>query len=250
MSQTDPATTTPTDICTAALEECGVVGLGQTLAPYDLAKAKSRLQWMMQQWQVQRFTVFCLLTSVVNTTGSVSYTVGPGGDFNIVGERPSRIVSAVFRQNNGNIPVDTPLTMLPALEDYNALSIKSLQGIPKAAFYEPSWPTGGLFIWPRASDGNQIMISYNAPLPTNFIAADAPFLLPYEYYNAMVLNLALALRPVFRIPTFPGDPLVQMASAAMSVLRTANFASLMLKMPGALRKKSRVGAALYDGGTS
>ena len=75
MSQLDPTKTTVGDICTAALKECGAIGVGQTPLAEDINDAWARLQWMIQQWERKRYLVYHLVTLSVVSTGAQTYTV-------------------------------------------------------------------------------------------------------------------------------------------------------------------------------
>jgi len=73
-----------------------------------------------------------------------------------------------------------------------------------------------------------------AQLPPSFATTSSVFAIPYEYYAAMVYNLALRLRSRFRIPAPPGDPLPGLAKAALNVLRTGNSQIAQLHVPADL----------------
>jgi hypothetical protein len=94
---------------------------------------------MMAQWQRRRYMVYQLIESSKQATGQLSYTVGLGGDFNIA--RPSKLEFAYFRQNqNTPLPVDYPLQILRAREDFDRISIKNLNAFPMYAFYDGGFP--------------------------------------------------------------------------------------------------------------
>lgn len=80
MSELTPSNTTVGDLCTAALQECGRLGVGQTALAEDTIKTWSRLQWMLQQWERKRWLVYHLVTYSKVSTGQQSYTFGPGGE--------------------------------------------------------------------------------------------------------------------------------------------------------------------------
>src|ERR1700726_3348508 len=83
MSDLDPVSTTIGDLCTASLRESGRFGHGQTPSADDINAARSRAQWMLQQWNRKRFLIYHLVTYFVpQTTGQLFYTIGPGGDIN------------------------------------------------------------------------------------------------------------------------------------------------------------------------
>ncbi len=62
--------------------------------------------------------------------------------------------------------------------------------------------------------------------------------LPFEYYNAIMFNLALRLRGVFSITTFPGDMLPGQAKESLNVLRGPNTQIAQLQLPVALKRRA------------
>lgn len=227
MSALDPANTTAGDLVNAAFKEAGVIGVGQTAGADDLNDGLARLQWMLQEWGRKRWLVYCLQTLSKIATGAISYTVGPGGDFDTGAGtmRPPRVESAFLRQLTQAAPnqIDYPLEILQSREDYNAIALKSLQSFPSAVYYEPSWPLGRLFAWPvPQANIYGIYGSFLTPLPVKFAAAATAFTIPYEYYNAMLYNLALRLRSFKQIPTYPGDMLPGLAKDGLNLIRGSN----------------------------
>lgn len=261
MSGTDPFNTTVGDLCSAALRESGAIGVGQTPLTEDVNGAWERMQWMLQEWNRKRWLVYHLVTKLVISTGAFSYTVGPGGDIDYPeGQRPDKIESAFLRQfssgsssgmpvtddsdqvlSNGasnvyvggtGLPIDYPLELLQSMEDYNRIALKTLTSFPGAVFYDPAWPLGNLYLYPVAQANiYAIGITVKEVLPIAFPNLAAVVSLPPEYYAAIVYTLAMRLRPKYRIPTFPGDPLPGMAKDALNVLRGANTAIARLRLP-------------------
>ncbi len=152
--------------------------------------------------------------------------------------RPAKIESAFARQIQNPSPnqVDYPLRILQSQEDYNRIAIKSLTAFPYAVFLDAAWPLANLFCYPVPQSAiYSINLSVMEQLPTSFESLATPINLPFEYYMGVMTNLALMLRSVFQIPTFPGDPLPGMAKNGLSVIRGANTAIAALTMPQALR---------------
>jgi hypothetical protein len=248
----DPSNTTVGDICNAALRECGAIGVGQTPTGDDLSDAQARLQWMLQQWERKRWLIYHLVTFSVVSTGAQSYSVGPGGDLNTQPSpfnfqfnsqfgangarsvRPARIESAFLRQLVQSQPnqIDYPLEQLQSREDYNLIALKQLQSFPGFFFYDPAWPLGSIFPWPvPQANIYAVNISILEQLPIGFATQAIPINLPYEYYAAMYLNLAIRLKSKYGMRLEPGDPLVSLAKDSLNVLRGANTAIARLQMP-------------------
>lgn len=265
MSQIDPNRTTATDLCSAALKDSGAYGVGQTPLAEDITDAKARLQWMLQQWQRKRWFVYHLVTyscvAQSDPTGQFQgkqvYTVGPGGDFNTdlrirpqtdeydshfgagyaTSARPNRIESAYLRQLTMSQPnqIDYPLTQIFSMEDYNRIALKGLSSFPGYYFYDTSWDLGLLYPWPiPQANIYEVFISCREQLPPMFTQAAMLLDIPWEYYNAMVLQLAIRLRPKYGIVALQGDPLPGLAKDALNTLKKANFQISRIQIPGDL----------------
>lgn len=236
MAQLNPANTTVQDICSAALKEAGALAVGQTALAEDLNDAWARLQWMLQEWERKRWLVYHLVQLSFTSTGAQSYTVGPNGDFNTGASsvRPAKIEDAFLRQLQNTAPnqVDYPLELLQSREDYNKIALKSMASFPGAIFYDAAWPLGVLYTYPVPSATiYAIHLSVLAQLPVSFATAATAFNLPYEYYNAILYNLALRLRPKYGIRTYNGDMVPGLAKDALNALRGANTQIARLSMP-------------------
>lgn len=251
MSIQDPQATTLGDLCTEALKECGAWGIGQTPLAEDINGAAFRLQAMIQQWQRKRWLVYHLVDLSVVSTGQAMptspYTVGPGGQIatGSGSTRPDRIERGYLRQLTQSLTnqIDYPLELLQSMEDYANISLKSIGSFPNCIYYDPAWPLGKLFIYPVPLPTiYAIHILVREQLPQNFSASagntwlTTRFNIPFEYYAAMLYNLALRLRPKYQLPSWPGDPLPGLAKDSLNVLRGANTQIARLSLPASLSR--------------
>lgn len=236
-----PSATTVGDLCTEALRECGAFGIGQNPLADDINGAWARLQWMLQMWERKRFLVYQLVTYLKVSTGALSYTIGPGGDIDTGAgtARPDKIEMGFLRQLVQSQPnqIDYPMTLLQAMEDYSKIAIKGLQSFPQYVFYDPGWPLGHLYFWPVPQASiYSVAAVVKQQLPTSFASLATVISLPFEYYSAILYNLALRLRSKYQIPTYPGDELSSLAKDSLLALRDANTAIAALSMPADLNR--------------
>jgi len=258
MASNNPLTTTVYDLCRRALKDAGALGVGQTPLAEDISDAWDSMQWMLQQWERARYLIYHLVTYTVVSDGRITpYLVGPGsldidtnvpagnfnsnfnntfggGNFGFTTSRPNRIESAFFAQLNSipQGPIKYPLRVLNSMEDYNKIALPNLQTFSLVIFYDPAVPLGGLYVWPwPQSSIYSIGIICREQLPSAFPSLQSIITLPFEYFQAIVSNLAIALRPKYGLGTFPGDLVPAAAKNSLNVLRKGNTAIVNLTMP-------------------
>ncbi len=273
MSQLTPLSTSVNDICEAALKECGAAGQGQHPTGEDLADAWTRLQWMLQEWGEDPYLVWREQTITVqqvnvslmptdpnqgNPSAPVYYfPIGPGagtqGGFETGANTPAasaqpalansvaprRLRGCFLRQpsSGGGLPIDYPLTALESMEDYSRIALKGMVSFPGAYYYDPAWPLGRLFLYPLPSNAIYgVGIVLREQMPIQFLTSADTFSLPFIYYNAFILNLAIRLRPHYGIRTAPGDHLPQLASGALKAIQSGVTQIAELELPQELAR--------------
>lgn len=243
MSVLDPAAITAGDLCTQALKECGAWGVGQTPLGEDISDAQFRLQTMLQQWERKRWMVYHLVDLSVISNGSRNYTVGPGGQIstgtNANSVRPERVESAFLRQLVASQPnqIDYPLELLQSWEDYSQIALKGLVSFPGALFYDSAWPLGRAYPWPvPQANIYELHLVVREQLPPKFATSSTIVNLPYEYFGAILYNLALRLRPKYGLGSYPGDMVPGLAKDGMNVVRAANTSIARLRIPADLNR--------------
>ena len=222
--------TTPVEIINLALKQAGVLGVGQTAAAEDLADCFKLYNMMLSQWSRKRTIVYQLLDVAHICTGALTYTVGPGQDFNTL--RPSKLIGAFCRQINiPGLPIDFPLTLLKSITDYTRISLKTMPSLPLAVWYDPQYPVGVLHVWPIPDAQYELHIQCLAELPQAATAFD-DIIMPPEYEEAIMYNLAGRLCGFYGLSIPQHIPVL--ANAALSTLRSANQQIGKLYMPDGL----------------
>lgn len=228
--------TTAVDLITLALKDIGALGIGQSISADDTADALATLNMMLGQWASERLSVYHLVDTAHQANGSVSYTIGLGGDFNVA--RPIKINAAYARlQSSGaGSAVDYRISMIDAREDYARISLKTLNSFPEYAFYDSAFPLGNLFLYPVPNSSYELHIVTMDTLP-QFAAPAAVVNLPAPYMAAIRYNLACYLAPSYQLD--PTRALVQLAMNAKRVVKRMNVQIPQLTMPRGLMSKSR-----------
>jgi hypothetical protein len=234
------------DLCTLALRDSGVIGVGQTPRAEDVNDAFTRLNWMLSQWARKRWLVYSLTDVSFVSTGAVSYTVGPGGDFNT--PRPDRLEDGNFMRQLNTAPpnqIDYPLALILAKEDYNRIRLKHQGTWPSVVFYDSQFPVGDVFFWPVPQAAlYELHILVKTPL-TAFTGLSQEISLPPEYEAALYSNLMPRLRLAYRLP--PDPVMIGLAKDALAVIRGANIQVPELRMPPAVIGTQRSYNVFSDG---
>lgn len=239
---------TPLALIRLALRDGGINGVGQTPSDEENNDTFTHLNMMLAGWNRKRWLVFHLIDVACTATGATSYTIGTGCDFNT--PRPDRLESAFGRYLGASSPnqVDWPIEVLDAREDYNRITMKSLMtsATPNVVFYDPAFPVGILHFWPSPSAGSyELHVSVKSAL-TQFTDLVTDIALPDEYLEALVYNLAVRARIMFRMK--PDAGLDAIARQSLNTIRMANTQIPRLMMPGAVMPRRTRYNIYSDGG--
>lgn len=228
------------DIVRQALKKSGIIGEGQTPSSESLSDGLADLNDMVSQWLTKRWMIFHMDDIGFAADGRVApYTIGPGGDFNVT-RRPDRIEAAYLRQftNGSALPVDTPLKVWAAREQYAMASLKSqFVSYPSGVFLDPKWPVGDLYVYPWPSAGQQYELhlvfkgSYSG---YPFAASTNVDVLPSHYIPAMKFCLARRFRQGYGKGMKPDPELIKLASDALNTVKNSNLAIPDLQMDPAI----------------
>lgn len=211
--------TTPVDLITLALKQAGVLGVGQSASAEDVNDSFALMNMMLNQWSTLRYLVYHEVDYSIPCTGQVSYTVGLGGDFNVV--RPDKIASSFVRMTVQAAPnqSDYMLRVIRAREDYNRISQKQQGAMPRVIFYDSGFPLGTLYPWSIPNNQFELHISVAEHLQQFNTIADT-INLPPQYMRTIMYNLAGELRPLYQLP--PDQTITAMARATLNALGVAN----------------------------
>lgn len=224
---------TPLSLITLALKDIEVLGVGQTAKAEDQNDAFVTLNQMIAEWNRKRWLVFRLVSTGFTSTGAVSYTVGPAGNY-ALSPRPARLESAFLRQLLQGAPnqVDVPLELIQSREEYDRIRLKQLTSFPSYIFYDPAFPTGVLYPWPVPTASIYSVFITTMAVLSAFTSLTETVSLPAEYEAAIRYNLGQRLLAAYGVPDKPA--VLRQAKLSLNTLRQANAAITPLVMPGEL----------------
>lgn len=221
------AVTTAGDLIRAALGKILVLGTQDTLASADLDTGLDALNLMLESWQNESLAVYALYQWQNHplTAGVSQYTVGPGGTINEI--RPVRITNAFVRYQS----VDYPMLPVDRYQ-YDAIAVKTIQGIPQRLFYNRFYPLGTINLYPVPSQAGMALF-FDGYLPIESFANIAEsFSLPPGYARAIIYNLAVELAPDFGV-SVPAE-VASLAAKSLGTLKRNNQQDVMMRYDPAL----------------
>lgn len=220
------------DLITLALKDAGILGVGQTPLAEDTNDAYTRLNQMLALWARQQFFVWHLNEYIFQATTATSYTVGPGGNFNVP-YIPNKIDSAFARQLVTAAPnqIDYPLRIIMSRDEYNRIALKQLSSFPRYAYYDYAFETGFgvLYPWPLPQANIYEIHIFCKEQIQQFTSLTQNVNFPPEYQALITLTLARRLRVAYQLP--PDMELNDMCDEATSIIKAANMEIPTLEIP-------------------
>lgn len=196
------------DILYAAMRIAGILAApGRGYGVDEKNDALNAFNVMLDGWNTERLTVYVMVRSLFTFTPSKqAYTIGPGGDFDMV--RPIRIHAAGVLITTTGQPIELAMSSLTT-DRWQGIAVKSTTSTwPSAFYYEPYFPLGTLNFWPIPRDVNQLVL-YTEQQIGQFFDPSQQVLVPPGYLKALEYNLALELSVRF--------PRAKMTALAMQI---------------------------------
>jgi len=196
-----------------AMLDLAVLGSGKTPTTNEQTDCLRKLNDMLDSWSLSSILV-PFRTQVSHTlTGAQSYTIGSGGDINTT--RPTYIESAYVKHQI----IDYPVRVIRDRAEYDRIEQKSIIGIPRVIYYEPSLPLGKVFIWYVGDASYTLYMNVRGQL-AQFPDTSTDVDIAPGYKRAMSANLAIEIAPMFEVTV--SQELVKKASESLSMIKRLN----------------------------
>lgn len=224
-------------IISVALRKAGIVGIDEAIEQPILNDALDDANDFLAQINHQRSLVYHLVDHSFVSTGAQDYTVGAGQNFNI-NPRPDRLEYAFLRQlipSQGQ-QIDWPLDIIPAYENYAAITLKTLGTFAWSIFYDSGWPIGHLKPWPVPQASIYELHILTKETLQRFGSLQDLVNLPPEYVPVLKWNLAQWYRASYQMPE--DESINKLARRSLNIVRLANTQVPTLGMPSAVVKNS------------
>lgn len=214
------------DIIKDALQDLGVLRAGKSPGAADLTDGLRKLNTMLERWSLGTLMV-PFSTQISHTLdGSESYTVGSGGDINTT--RPTRVNHAYSTRGG----IDYQVYVAHDRKEYDRIVKKDITGIPRMVYYEPTLPTGTLYVYYAGDASDTLVLDVQGQL-TQFPDEDTTDVtLAPGYQECMYSNLALKLAPAYEVSA--SAELVKLARDSMTEIKRANLRKPVMRYDEAI----------------
>lgn len=181
------------DLITRAYKLAGVLGDGASMSGDQSETGLAALNELIDSWNSDNLNIYnidILMIPIVG--GQQTYTVGPGGSFNIP-VRPPMIEAAWFRYVTVTPYVDLPIYLL-SQQDWGNITSKGITGnLSQYGFYDGAFPLSNFNLWPIPNGAAGNLIIHAAHLLNSTVALTDTVALPPAYAMGIRYNLAMLL---------------------------------------------------------
>lgn len=223
---------TARDVIRRSLRLIGAYKPGEPIEDDEAQDALTALKGMIDTWASERLTCSVInIPEITLTSGALSYTVGPGGDFDIA--RPVWLlgVSCVDPANPAQ-PAEYPAEMLN-YQQWQRIPQKNVGSrLFTQAYYQSDFPLGRIYIWPFVNAGGIGMRLYVPVAITGYEDLNTDYFFPPGYEEAIIYNLCLRLGPEWGLEV-PGH-VVDGASRFLANIKRTNVTPELLGIDRAL----------------
>lgn len=223
------------ELINGAARLVGIIQQNEALTGDNLNVALYSLNHMIDSWSNNRLMIYNINEYVFPLTGATSYTLGPGGDWNV--ERPMKIQTAYARLQPSS-PQQLDIAMQPlTIEQYAGIAVKNTSSTFPFAYYDDcQYPLRTITLFPVPSGPADIVLYLREPL-ADLTNIDADVMYPPGYERAFRFNLAVELAPEFGKQCPP--ELIARANNSILEIERLNSVPMYLRGDGGMSRSGR-----------
>lgn len=188
-------------LVTNVMKDIGKLGEGQPLDDGDAQYVLDRLNDWIDSLALEGLLIYVYLRTLkVFASGTASYTIGSGGDINIV--RPDHIPDDGARLiiDNAASPVtEIPLSVFTE-QEWRAIQQKSLASpLAQGVYYDRGWTAGlgRIYPWPVPNVATTTLVLHTEVPLSEFTSLNTDYTFPPGYRLFLRTNLAREIAPGF-----------------------------------------------------
>lgn len=204
---------TALELIESSLRLATVLASGETATADEATDGLKSLNDILENWSLENLTVWQGDNEQFTLTpGVASYTIGAGGTFNTT--RPIRIGLSFTRVNGSDFPLQPW-----GLDEYNAVSVKTVGGIPERYVYLNEYPLGQIILYPVPATASTLFLNSDRVL-TFPVTLATSLAFPPGYEKALRYTLATNLAPEYGVIPLPA--VVSIATNSKADIKRSN----------------------------
>lgn len=217
--------TTAFTVIRAAFELLNVFEPSESMPSADAQAALGWLNRMVSGWAQQSTMIPAIARSVFPIiSGKGDYTIGIGGELNIVKPANQNSLAAVGLLLGASVPpVEIPRGILTD-DGWQSTRIKGLtNSLFTDLYYNPTFATTGLgtvSLWPIPLDATNSLVLYVAQALTQFTTLTAQYQVPDGYEDALIFNLARRIYKPWGATL--DEDIIAMADNSLKLIKRSN----------------------------
>lgn len=188
---------TSQQLINSALRLINVLATGETPDAAMSSDALFVLNQMLDSWQAEQLMIYTILRQEFALNSQQTYTMGPGGDFDVA--RPAKIDRlSIINLNNPAQPLELPLDYITDAQ-WQAIPVKLISSaLPQVVYDDGAFPLRNLNYWPVPNQFPVKTAIYSWSALTEFADLGATqYTFPPAYFKAIRYNLAIDLAPEY-----------------------------------------------------
>jgi len=222
------------DAIADALNRLGVVAPGETPTAVMLSNGLSRLQTLNDVWAAERLMIpYILRTTGTITASKATYTVGTGGDIDLV--RPAYLTGLGFIDTSPDPDLEISIPLMTD-DEWRGTAFKALTStLPAKAYYNPTYASGfgTLTPWPIPTSTTLQWALYSPVAVPQFTATSNTISYPPSWHEFIASTLAYKLALIYGVSSEVRDELRKEAERVKTILKRSNWRPSTLESPAA-----------------
>lgn len=226
---------TAAELIKSTLQDLGVYGAGEDISAEDAVDSLERLNDLCDGLGLERMMMYAIVrTTKVLAANTASYTIGSGGDINIV--RPTFLDHAgLIIDTSATIPTEIPLRIFTEQEWAGILQKTQTAALAMGIRFDHAWSAGlgRIYVWPIPTVGTTELVLYTPGEATSeFADLTTEYTFPKGYRRFFRKALKVELADLFEQPVT--ERMTDEANEAKGNIKRANFRMTELAMDPAI----------------
>ncbi len=229
---------TARDLIKGSLRLLGAISTGETPSADEITDGLTLLNEMLDSWSNENLLVYKKdIEKFTLVPGTQSYSIGVGGNFNTA--NPIKLELAMIELQDSPDLIACPMDVI-TVHQWSEIADKSLESaIPTRIYLEKGHPLSTVYLWPKPSVANKLVLTSWKPLST-LATSNTEVILPPGYLRALRYNLALELAPEYGKE--PSGSLISSAQEAKENIKRTNIVPHFMDATGPVGRSG----VIYD----